>query len=84
MSTMTGLESLATAAYNFHVGELKRLKERVNVLCAIVNAHPNCDDIYAVMPIVEGEISGHITIEGYRILEAYFTEALEARLEVAA
>jgi hypothetical protein len=81
---MTGLENLAAAAYRFHVGEVQRLKERVNALCAIVNAHPNCDDIYSVMPIVEGELSGHISVEGYRILEEYFTEALEARKEALA
>jgi hypothetical protein len=74
---MNGLENLAISAYRFHIGECQRLKERVNALCAIVNAHPNRDDIYCSMPIVEGEVSGNITIEGYRTLEAYFTEALE-------
>lgn len=81
---MTGLEPLAAAAYRYHVGEMQRLKERVNALCAIVNAHPKCDDIYALMPIVEGEISGEISIEGYRTLERYFTETLGGELEAIA
>jgi hypothetical protein len=82
---MTSLENLVISAYRFHVGECQHLKERVNALCAIVDAHPNCDDIYCSMPIVEGEVSGNITIEGYRTLNAYFTEALEThRLEAVA
>jgi hypothetical protein len=80
---MNGLSHLASAAYAFHVGECDRLRQRVNTLCAIVNAHPKCDDIYSIMPIVDGEISGDITIEGYETLERYFTEALE-KYEVAA
>lgn len=79
---MNGLPQLASAAYAFHVGERERLRQRVNALCAIVNAHPKCDDIYSGMPIVVGEISGDIAIEGYETLEAYFTEALE-KYEVA-
>ena len=79
---VNGLDQLASAAYAFHVGERERLRQRVNALCAIVNAHPKCDDIYSDMPIVEDEISGDITIEGLQTLERYFTESLE-KYEVA-
>jgi hypothetical protein len=73
---MTGLDSLAFAAYRFHIGEVERLKARVSVLCAIVNARPDCDDIFCRMPIVSGELTGHITLEGYQTLERFFSEEL--------
>lgn len=79
---MTGLESLAAAAYRFHVGETERLKERVNTMCKAIAEREDCDDIYCRMPIVEGELTGHITLEGYRTLERFFSEVLG--LEAAA
>ena len=74
---MTGLETPAQSAYRFHVGELGRLIERVNALCAIVNSRPDAEEILSNAPIVEGELSGNYTVESYQRLEAYFTEALE-------
>lgn len=82
MSTLyaPNLEPLAASAFRFHKSQEAALRQRVNALCAIVNAHPDCDAIYSNLPIWDGELSGQEPSYSDLVAqEQYLTEQLEAR-----
>ena len=75
------LDALAQSAWNFHQREQERTEAandaRILEIARIVNARPDADDIWANLPIVDGEMAGTIDAAGIAEILRYLEGALE-------
>ena len=77
----TSLDALAQSAWQYHTRERERTEAandaRILELARIVNARPDADDIWANLPIVDGEMAGTIDAAGIAEILRYLDGALE-------